>query len=151
MSTAMKRPLHANTHIYSLKLLGGLYCCRPSACQNLSLLNLLRNSSVHCDSFAIQFTFTKSICRLCTVATVGSKHGRRATSCCSTGLLKNKYFGMPGRWRGGGWGGVGMVRTDNEEAVKSWEFWGRCSHTKFLQIYIYKLSEEKTWPHNTYK
>lgn len=101
MSTAMKRPLHANTHIYhslvkvSLKLQGGFYCRRPSACQNLSLLSLLRNSSAYCDSFAIQFTFTKSIYHLCAAATVGSKRGRQATSCCSAGLLKNKYFGMP--------------------------------------------------------
>ena len=55
---SMKWPLHTNTCIYhssvqvSLKLQGGLRCWCPSACQNVFLLNLLRNSSVHSDSFA---------------------------------------------------------------------------------------------------
>lgn len=138
----MKWPLHTNTCIYhslvqvSLKLQGGLRCWCPSACQNVFLLNLLRNSSVHSDSFANSVYFHEVwLLPLC------SSYDRKQAWQEGYKLLQ---YQTPQYW-------VFLhapekKRKDNEEAVESWEFCGCCSHTRFLQIYMYALSIEEKRP-----
>lgn len=137
---SVKRPFPTNTCIYhSLKL---PWRCKEAFAASVHLLARtifaeLAEKLLSALGLLCQFGFTviKSGCCLCAAATIGSWHGRRTTSCCSATLLNTEYFCVPQK-----------KGQDNDEAVESWVFYGCCAHTKFLEIYMYTLSKEKTNP-----